>query len=158
VKSSVCLESLIHASPPSQQISNIGAEHKTLFIVGNSLTCFFWALTLLTERWLHHVRRIPGSLRKHETNLDIASVVFGIMGGLALVFLAIFDAVNYAPVHWSMTAVFVVCIAVSAACQTAEIILLKGDHLDRNHLKRNAIIKLSVVAVAIAGAIAFGTC
>lgn len=141
-----------------QQISNIGAEHKTLFIVGNALTCFFWAGTLLTERWLHHVRRIPGSLRKHETNLDIAAVVFGIIGGLALVFLAIFDAVNYSNVHWSMTAVFVVCIAVSAACQTAEVILLKGDHVDRKHLRRNAWIKLGIVGLAIAGAIAFAVC
>lgn len=145
-------------SDASSQISNVGAEHKVLFVVGNALTFVFFSLTLLTERWLHHIRRIPGSLIKHETNLDIASVVFGILGGLALLMLAIFDAVNYKNVHWSMTAVFVVCIAVSCACQTAEVMLLERTHVGRKHLRRNAIVKLIIVTVAIAGAIAFAVC
>ncbi|KAK4052807.1 hypothetical protein OIV83_002094 [Microbotryomycetes sp. JL201] len=136
-------------------ISNVGAEHKTLFIAGNACTFAFWSITLITERWLHHLRRIPGSLNRHETNLDIASVVFGCLGGLALLLLAIFDANNYANVHWSMTAVFVVCIAICAILQTTEVMLLERDHPGRKHLRRNAIVKLSIVLVAVAGAIAF---
>lgn len=136
-------------------ISNVGAEHKALFIAGNACTFVFWSLTLLTERWLHHIRRIPGSLNRHETNLDIASVVFGILGGLALLLLAIFDANNYENVHWSMTAVFVVCIAICAILQSTEVILLHKDHPDRNHLFRNMIVKMLIVGTAVLGAFAF---
>lgn len=35
---------------------------------------------------------------------------------------------------------------------------LERDHVDRNHLRRNAIMKLTIVVTAIAGAIAFGSC
>lgn len=55
----------------------------------------------------------------------------------------------------SFTAIFVVCIAISALLQTVEIWLLKQDHVDRKHLKRNAIIKWIIVGTAIAAAIAF---
>lgn len=136
-------------------ISNVGAAHKALFVAGCALTFVFWTLTLLTERWLRHIRRIPGSLHKRETRIDIASVVFGILGGLALLMLSIFDAVNYPPVHWSFTAVFVVCIALSALFGTLETMWLERDHTDRKHLRRNAILKLCIVVIAIAGAIAF---
>lgn len=55
----------------------------------------------------------------------------------------------------AFTAVFVVCIAISALCQTIEIWFLKQDHVERKHLRRNAIIKWIIVGTAIAAAIAF---
>lgn len=74
---------------------NVGAEHKVLFVTGCALTFVTWSATLLTERWLRHIRRIPGSLHKRETRFDIVSVVFGVLGGLSLLLLSVFDAVNY---------------------------------------------------------------
>ncbi|BGP27134.1 hypothetical protein JCM10295v2_006098 [Rhodotorula toruloides] len=53
-------------------------------------------------------------------------------------------------------AVFIVCIAFSALCQTLEIAWLKQDHIDRNHLRRNAILKWIIVVLAICCAICFG--
>lgn len=115
-----------------------------------------WSLTLLSERWLRHIRRIPGSLHKRETRFDIVSVVFGILGGVALLLLSIFDAVNYTNVHWSMTAIFVCAVAISALFQTLETMSLERDHVDRAHLRRAAILKLTIVVLALSGAIAFG--
>ncbi|GAA6021191.1 hypothetical protein JCM11491_001601 [Sporobolomyces phaffii] len=137
-------------------ISNVGAEHQALFIAGTALTSIFYTLTLLSERWLRHLRRIPGSLHKRDRDADIAACVFGILGALALVLLACFNDQAFTKVHWSFTAIFVVCIAVSALCQTLEIMWLRQDHVERKHLRRAAIIKWIIVGTAIASAIAFG--
>ncbi|GAA5914919.1 hypothetical protein JCM6882_008109 [Rhodosporidiobolus microsporus] len=143
-------------------VSNIGAEHQALFIAGTAVTSLFYALALASERWLRHLRRIPGALRRRDRNADIVSVVFGFLGAIALVVLACFNAVAFPNVHWSFTAIFVVCIAISALAQTLELHWLRQDHVDRKHLKRNAIIKWLIVGCAVAGAIAFaatyGTC
>lgn len=44
-------------------ISDVGAAHRALFIPGTALTWLFYALSLFSERWLRHLRRIPGPLR-----------------------------------------------------------------------------------------------
>jgi undecaprenyl pyrophosphate phosphatase UppP len=75
---------------------------------------------------------------------------------LALLFLAIFDAFHHSTAHWSLTVVFIVCVALSAIFQTLEIFYLKQDHPDRNHLRRNALIKIIVVGLAVIVAICFG--
>jgi uncharacterized membrane protein SirB2 len=137
-------------------ISDVGAAHKALFIPGTALTWIFYSASLFTERWLRHLRRIPGSMRKRETIYDIVACVFGFCGGLALMLLSILDAFNHSTAHWILTAVFVVCIVISAAFQTSEVMMLERDHLERRHLRRNAIIKLVIVSIAIAGAVCFG--
>ena len=137
-------------------ISDAGAAHKPLFIAGTALTWLFYSLSLISERFLRHTRRIPGSLKRRETAYDIVAVVFGVIGGGALMFLSIFDAFTHPTPHWILTAVFVVCVAISAAFQTAEVMMLERDHLERKHLRRNAIIKLVIVSLAIAGAVCFG--
>ncbi|GAA5876808.1 hypothetical protein JCM3774_003479, partial [Rhodotorula dairenensis] len=138
-----------------QYVSNIGAEHQWLFILGSALTAIFYSLTLLAERWLRHLRRIPGPLRSRDRWTDICACIFGILGACALVILASANDRDFPTVHWSFTAVFVVCIAISALFQTIEIWFLKQDHVERKHLRRNAIIKWIIVGTAVAAAIAF---
>lgn len=69
-------------------ISDAGAAHKWLFITGNALTFAFYSATLVAERWLRHIRRIPGSFKRSQSAIDIFAVIFGIIGGAALLFLA----------------------------------------------------------------------
>jgi len=137
-------------------ISDSGAAHKWFFILGTGLTLAGFTMTLLFERWLRHVDRIPGTVRSRERTFDILAIVFGIAGSVALLLLSIFDAFNHSTIHWSLTVVFIVCIALCAIFQTAEIFALKKDHPDRKHLKRNAIIKIAVVTLAVILAICFG--
>lgn len=84
-------------------ISDVGAAHHAFFIVISCLSAVFYMLTVLLERHLRHQRRIPGSTTVQQTNLDIASVVFAVIGALGLIFLSIFDAFDYPDVHWSMS-------------------------------------------------------
>ncbi|GAA6049586.1 hypothetical protein NBRC10513_005926 [Rhodotorula toruloides] len=141
-----------------QYVSNVGAEPRkqALFIAGVSTTAVFYTLSLLMERWLRHLRRIPGPLRKRDRNADIVACIFGILGSIALVLLSCLNDLAFPNAHWSMAAVFIVCIAISALCQTLEIMWLKQDHIDRKHLRRNAIIKWIIVVLAICCAICFG--
>ena len=109
------------------------------------------------ERYLRRVRSIPGNVQSssHATKLDISSIVFAVLGGLCLMLLSIFDAFNHSTAHFTLTAVFVICIAISTVLQTQEVRILERTHLDRAHLRRNAIMKLIIVSLAIAGAIVF---
>lgn len=59
--------------------------------------------SLLAERWLRHLRRIPGALRVHDRNCDIAACVFGILGAIALVILSSANDRIYPNVHWSVS-------------------------------------------------------
>lgn len=75
-------------------ISDVGAHHKTFFIIFSSLSAAFYILTTLVERHLRHKGRIPGSVKKRQTVLDVFSVIFCIIGGAALVLLSVFDDVK----------------------------------------------------------------
>ncbi|KAL8280722.1 hypothetical protein RQP46_006726 [Phenoliferia psychrophenolica] len=137
-------------------ISNVGGYHKALFIPGAALTFVTYTGTLITERWLRHLRRIPGVLRVQERWIDIVAVILGFCGGLALLMLSIFNCFQYGTAHWSLTVTAVVCIIISVVCQTLETTWLQKDHPDRKHLRRNGIWKISFAVAAIVFAIIFG--
>lgn len=139
-------------------ISDVGATHKTFFIIFCALTAAFYILTTFAERHLRHLRRIPGSVRKKQTILDICSVICAIIGSAALVLLSIFDAFNHSTVHWSMTLIFVVFVALSVLFQVLQVFSLSHDHDRLATLKVIAIIKAIILSLAIAGAIAFIIC
>jgi len=136
-------------------ISDVGADHHKLFMGICITTAGFYVMALFAERWLRHIDRLPTDLRKREKVFDWLAIFFGCIGALGLIFLSIFDAFDYSTVHWSMTVVFVLGVAISAIFQSSEIWSLHKDHPDRRSLKRNAIIKLVVVTIAIAVAISF---
>ncbi|WRT65918.1 uncharacterized protein IL334_002869 [Kwoniella shivajii] len=137
-------------------ISDVGANHQTLFIFICAFVAGFYILSLFAERWLRHVDRLPTDLRKREKVYDWLAIVFCIIGSAGLVLLSCFNAFDHSTIHWTMTLVFIVGVALSAIFQSAEIWSLHKDHPDRKSLKRNSILKLIVVFVAIACAVAFG--
>jgi len=137
-------------------ISDVGATHQTLFIAICCVTAGFYILSLFAERWLRHVDRLEPDMRIREKIFDWLAILFGIAGSIGLILLSVFNAFTHETIHWSMTLVFVVCVAISAIFQTAEVWSLHKDHPDRRSLMRNSILKLIVVTVAIACAIAFG--
>ncbi|SJX61898.1 uncharacterized protein SRS1_12882 [Sporisorium reilianum f. sp. reilianum] len=139
-------------------ISDVGATHKTFFIIFCCLTSAFYILTTLAERQLRHARKIPGSVRKKQTILDICSVVCAVIGSAALILLSIFDAFNHSTVHWSMTLIFVVFVALSVLFQVLQVFSLSHDHDRLATLKVIAIVKSIILSLAIAGAIAFIVC
>ena len=100
--------------------------------------------------------RIPEALRRREVAFGWITIAFGIIGSAGLITLGIMDDVNHGTVHWSMTVVFVVGIAISAVSQTCEVSCLAFDHPDRAHLRRNSVLKLIIVGLAVACAITFG--
>lgn len=139
-------------------ISDVGAQHKTFFIIFCSCTAGFYILTTLAERHLRHQRRIPGSIRKKQTILDICSVICAVIGCVALILLSVFDAFNHSTVHWSMTLIFVVFVALSVLFQVLQVFSLSHDYDRLATLKVIAIIKAIILSLAIAGAIAFIIC
>ncbi|EST07754.1 Frag1/DRAM/Sfk1 [Kalmanozyma brasiliensis GHG001] len=136
-------------------ISDVGAAHRTFFIIFCALTAFFYISTTFAERALRHSRRIPGSIRKKQTVLDICSVVCAIIGSAALVLLSVFDAFNHSRVHWSMTLIFVVFVGLSVLFQVLQVFSLAHDYNRLKTLKIIAVIKILIWSLAIAGAVAF---
>lgn len=139
-------------------ISDVGADHHKLFIGICASVAGLYILSLWAERWLRHVDRLPVEKRRREKVFDWLAIFWGTIGGLGLLFLGIFDAFDYSEVHWSMTVVFIVGVALSAIFQGAEIWSLHKDHPDRRHLLRSSIYKLVIITLAILLAIAFAVC
>lgn len=137
-------------------ISDVGAAHQTVFICICVVTAGFYIMSLFAERWLRHVDRLPTDLRKREKVYDWIAIFFCIVGSAGLILLSAFNAFDHSTIHWCMTIVFIVGVALSAIFQSAEIWSLHKDHPDRKSLKRNSILKLTVVTIAVACAIAFG--
>ncbi|KAL5327089.1 hypothetical protein ACEPPN_004780 [Leptodophora sp. 'Broadleaf-Isolate-01'] len=80
-------------------ISDIGASTlKPLFITGSAITTISVDLSLLSERWLRHRGHLTNNYTQTEKRLSIASIVCGVIGGLGLLFLSIFDTAR-----WSRT-------------------------------------------------------
>ncbi|KAJ9110632.1 hypothetical protein QFC19_001461 [Naganishia cerealis] len=96
-------------------------------------------------------------MRRREQVFDWIAIFFTCVGSAGLILLSIFDAFNHSTIHWIMTIVFIVGVALSAIFQSAEIWSLHKDHPDRNHLKRNSVYKLIIVTIAVLEAIAFGS-
>jgi len=136
-------------------LSDVGAAHQWLFILGCTLTAVFYVATLVLERWLRHVDRIPSGFRSREKILDILTIICGAIGGIALIVLSCFKDTVHPTVHWICTVIFVLFVAFSCVFQTWEFFALQEDHPDRNHLRRNSIIKVIVLTAAICVAIAF---
>ncbi|WWC68425.1 uncharacterized protein I206_102352 [Kwoniella pini CBS 10737] len=137
-------------------ISDVGATHQKTFIGICCTTAGFYILSLFAERWLRHVDRLPTDLRKREKIFDWLAIFFCIIGSAGLVLLSAFNAFDHSTVHWTMTLVFIIGVALSAIFQSAEVWSLHKDHPDRKSLRRNSILKLLVVLLAILCAIGFG--
>lgn len=107
-------------SPDVSFISHIGSHYKTLFIVGASVTAFFFVVTLCIFIFHHRnmwkQRRNGGSdgdgrmpmttYRKPRTWADFLSFLLGIISSSALVLLTIYDSAHYDTLHWVFTLVF----------------------------------------------------
>ncbi|KAI8457692.1 Frag1/DRAM/Sfk1, partial [Phakopsora pachyrhizi] len=137
-------------------ISDVGGAHQELFIPGCVIVFVSYSLTLCAERWLRHVERIPGVLRRRDRFWGIATIITGCLGGFSLMMLSILNTFEHPTVHWSFTLLFILFVGASSVCQTVEIIFLQKGHPDRPHLKRNALLKALIVVIAIAVAIVFG--
>ncbi|KAL7416577.1 Frag1/DRAM/Sfk1 [Mrakia frigida] len=140
-------------------ISDVGAFHQELFIGICSATAAFYLFSLLAERWLRHSNRLPGhgeTRGRREVVFGLLAILFCIFGGVALILLARFDAVDYGNVHWVSTVIFIISVAISAVFQSLEVQALKKDFPNRAHLVRNSILKLIVLVLALAVAISFG--
>ncbi|RSH85040.1 uncharacterized protein EHS24_006628 [Apiotrichum porosum] len=136
-------------------ISDIAAGHKRVFIPLTCITAAFYVASLLAERWLRYIDRLPTDIRKREEILSWLGIVCATIGGTALILLAVFDTFHHSRVHWSMTCLFVIGVAFSAIFQSGQVWSLHKDHPNRPSLLRSSIAKLVIVVLAIAGAIAF---
>lgn len=137
-------------------ISDVGAHHKTWFIIFSVLTAIFFIATMVTERYLRSTRRIPGSIKKRQTIYDVFCVIFACLGGLFLGLLSGFNDVDYSNVHWACTLFFILCTGISILFQILELFSLSHHHNPSiKHLKWNAIFKAALLSFAFCVLITF---
>jgi len=91
-------------------ISNVGARHKTEFIIGTALTGTFFVLTLIFTTIYFDMK----NRRKFKRAVSIASIVFGIIASISLLLLSILDSINHKGAHYTFTGLFIVCTLISA--------------------------------------------
>ena len=91
-------------------ISNVGARHKAVFIVGTALTGSLFIVTLILTKLAFGVE----TRRRLRRGVSITSIVCGVIAGLSLCLLAILDSVNYKGAHYTFTGLFIVFTLLSA--------------------------------------------
>jgi len=69
-------------------ISDIGAAHTTLMIAGTAVVWTFYTASLLAERYLRAIGRLPTSGRRSEAVVGWIVVALGFLGGAALCLLS----------------------------------------------------------------------
>ncbi|KAK9895155.1 hypothetical protein P389DRAFT_190468 [Cystobasidium minutum MCA 4210] len=136
-------------------ISDVGTFHQKAFIAGAACTFVFFTATLVAERLLRHYDRLPGPVRRRAKYYGLLAMVFGFIGGLGLLLLAIFNVRDHGTLHWSFAITFIVGVGISSLFQSLQIFCLMQDHRHHQHLARNLYTKLFIVIAAIAFAIAF---
>ncbi|KAH7409434.1 Frag1/DRAM/Sfk1 family-domain-containing protein [Cadophora sp. MPI-SDFR-AT-0126] len=137
-------------------ISDIGAFRlKPLFIAGAAITTLCVDLSLVSERWLRHRGQLARNFTQTEKRLSIASIVCGVIGGLGLLFLSIFDTADYGNVHNVCLFVFMAGYVASATCSCWEYQSLGARGRDQRILRVSFWIKLVFIIVQVCLAIAF---
>ncbi|KAH7360397.1 Frag1/DRAM/Sfk1 [Rhexocercosporidium sp. MPI-PUGE-AT-0058] len=137
-------------------ISDIGAfTLKPLFITGSTITSLSMDLSLLSERWLRHRGHLTSNYTQNEKRLSIASIVCGVVGGLGLLFLSIFDTARYSNVHNICLFVFMGGYIASATCGCWEYWSLGARGREHRILRASFWIKLVFIIVQVSLAIAF---
>ncbi|CAF1015315.1 unnamed protein product [Adineta ricciae] len=91
-------------------ISNVGAVHKTAFIIGTSITGTFFFLTLLFTKLCFDME----NRRRFKRSMSIISIICSLIGGASLILLSIFDSSNHSGAHYTFTGLFIVFTILSA--------------------------------------------
>lgn len=137
-------------------ISDVGANQKPLFITICAVTAPTFVLALAVERWLRHKARLNRNLRKREKWLSVLAILFAAGGGACLISLSIRDTFHHSTEHWHLTIGFIVLVALSVVCTTAELGWLDSDYASARALRASYIVKLVVLVLAIVAAIVLG--
>jgi hypothetical protein len=125
-------------------ISNVGARHKTVFIVGTAITGTFFVLTLIFTKICFDME----DRRRFKRGVSIASIIFGIIAGISLLLLSILDSINHKGAHYTFTGLFIVCTLISA-------ILTIVYRFSHDEINLTVYIRVSFVSFVIPLAITF---
>lgn len=125
-------------------ISNVGARHKAVFIVGTALTGLLFILTLILTKICFDAE----TRRRLKRGVSITSIVFGVIAGLSLCLLAILDSVNYKGAHYAFTGLFIVFTLLSAVFSIAY-------RFTRNEMNLVTNLRVLFVSLVVPLAIAF---
>lgn len=125
-------------------ISNVGARHKAVFIVGTALTGTLFVLTLIFTKLYFDME----TRRRLKRGVSITSIICGIIAGISLCLLAILDSVNYKGAHYTFTGLFIVFTLLSAIFSIAY-------RFTRNEVNLAINLRVLFVALVIPFAITF---
>lgn len=138
-------------------ISDVGAAHLSWFIPGCALVFFFYGVTLISERWLRSLKRIPNVIHQSQKFWGYSTVILGILGGFCLMMLALLNTFDHPTAHWTFTLLFMICVSISSISQIMELYCLRKDYPNRTHLKRNAFLKSLIIFISFVLGVLFGS-
>lgn len=143
-----------HTTQRIAYISDIGAWYlKPLFIAGSAVTVVVFDIVFIAERWLRHRGRLAHNTSRTQKILSIFAIIFAIIGACGLIFLTIFDTVEYPHVHDSMLVVFIAGYIISAIFICAEYQRLGIHFREHRVLRASFWLKLAFIFVELGLAI-----
>ncbi|UJR38420.1 hypothetical protein I4U23_031088 [Adineta vaga] len=125
-------------------ISNVGARHKTVFVVGTSFTAVFFILTLIFTKLCFDAE----TRRRLKRGVSMTSIIFGIFAGISLVLLSVFDSVDHSTIHFVFTGLFTAFTLLSAIFSTIY-------RFSRNEINLAVYIRVLFISIVIPLAVCF---
>ncbi|GAA5879645.1 hypothetical protein JCM1840_000599 [Sporobolomyces johnsonii] len=138
-------------------LGDCGAVHPTIFLVGNIITAVAFVMSLWAERLLRAQRVMVEATEERLLWVAVGTldVLVAVLGGVALVLLAVFDAFNFPKQHNLAMTSFIVCVTLSGLLNTAEVEHLWHEHPDRHDLRDGTVLKWIFLSISAASGICF---
>lgn len=156
----ICRERPHYPWMPERQdipfISHIGAtDLKPLFVLGTTLQGIFFVLSLASERYLRHAKRLSPNHRTREKVLAAISVGLAAVGQIGVICVAVFDSVNHEMIHYAMLVIFILFVGASTICTFVEYVYLDRYNPDCLHIKISTWLKLAWLVLELALVVTF---
>ena len=137
-------------------ISNVGAQYKLPFVIGASITAFFFSLTMFMYIFVHkaHFEAHQNNqgeegplVRGYHILFDTLAALFALLASVSLIGLAVFDSRDHSNIHWILTLCFIAFLTVCAIFNTIGIRWLNKRGI--SNLLVSKIVKILVIILAL---------
>lgn len=140
-------------------ISDIAASSwhvQPIFIACSGAQGILFVLSLVSERWLRHRRRLRPNCEEADRALSITAIVCAFVGELGILIVSIFNTHKFHHVHEGFLVIFIVFLGLSAIFTASEFGILDNRTRHQRHIVFSFYVKIIWFIIELALAIAFG--
>lgn len=141
-------------------ISDVAASSwhiQPIFIACSGAQGLLFVLSLISERWLRHQRRLRPNFEQADRALSITSICCALVGEIGILIVSIFNTHDFHRVHEGLLVIFIVFLGLSAVFTCAEYGILDRETQHKRHIVVSFYFKIVWFIIELGLAISFPT-